>query len=687
MGIRGMRLRSLSAAVGATVVASGLVAGGAAAAPPDDYDQEAVKAFDAASSVRHIRHLAVDIGPRLNGTPQERDAAKYLAGVLQSYGFETRLQSWGPVSTKNVAQVTAPSAELPGGPNWQMSASANARFTGDERVQGEVVYAGAGQSAQSFPADTAGKIVLLDHSSNAATRAAAVVNAVVRGAIAVILASRATNAGPPSGNNMALATPQPDIPVIGGGTAHGDWIRGLLAQGPLTLEIATNSYVTPMGTNVIATRHAVNDTDGDSAPIVMVGAHIDSVLGAPGAHDDASGNGVSLEFARVVSRLPLDKEVRIGGFGGEESGLLGARAYVATLTPEERARFVGEWQMDMVGTPHEPARLWALTPNGMSNFVVQSAYDAAGRIGFDGLHNCRLGQSDHQAFFDAGIPSSLFIWLDYRPPPVCGPTGGTYVTEPQYHRLTDTMDNISQERLQTTLNVVGGAAFHHALNQVTISARDGAAAPLPAARVTANCGDGWRSFGQTGADGTLKAAFPHATCDFRVAHGASTLMANDVEISGDRSLPFALTSATGDVGGTVPPTLALSLGPAASLGAFTPGVARDYTTSLTANVTSTAGEAQLSVQDPIANATGKLVNGAFALAEPLQARATNASNPSAAFAPLRGDGSPLALLRYAGPVSNDAVTVGLKQSIGASEPLRTGRYAKTLTFTLSTTSP
>ena len=33
------------------------------------------------------------------------------------------------------------------------------------------------------------------------------------------------------------------------------------------------------------------------------------------------------------------------------------------------------------------------------------------------------------------------------------------------------------------------------------------------------------------------------------------------------------------------------------------------------------------------------------------------------------------------------MTVAFKQSVGASEPLRTGAYAKTLTFTLSTTNP
>ena len=48
---------------------------------------------------------------------------------------------------------------------------------------------------------------------------------------------------------------------------------------------------------------------------------------------------------------------------------------------------------------------------------------------------------------------------------------------------------------------------------------------------------------------------------------------------------------------------------------------------------------------------------------------------------------PLNLLSYPGPISNDAVSLGFKQSIGSSDALRTGTYSKTLTFTLSTTQP
>ena len=84
--------------------------------------------------------------------------------------------------------------------------------------------------------------------------------------------------------------------------------------------------------------------------------------------------------------------------------------------------------------------------------------------------------------------------------------------------------------------------------------------------------------------------------------------------------------------------------------------------------------------DPSANAPGRLVNGTFALAEPLQAKA-NAGALAAV------SGTPLTLLTYTGPVSNDAVAIDFEQSIGANEPLRTGTYSKTLTYTLSTTTP
>ena len=142
----------------------------------------------------------------------------------------------------------------------------------------------------------------------------------------------------------------------------------------------------------------------------------------------------------------------------------------------------------------------------------------------------------------------------------------------------------------------------------------------------------------------------------------------------------------GSVGGEVPGTLQLTVpSSAASFGTFVPGLARDYNVSMAASVTHTAGDAALSVVDASTAAPGHLVNGAFSLPQPLQIRASTVANPSPAFAPLAG--SPLTLASWTGPASSAPVTLGFRQSIGASDPLRTGTYSKSLTFTLSTTSP
>jgi hypothetical protein len=148
------------------------------------------------------------------------------------------------------------------------------------------------------------------------------------------------------------------------------------------------------------------------------------------------------------------------------------------------------------------------------------------------------------------------------------------------------------------------------------------------------------------------------------------------------------TFAQGTVGGSVPATLALSLGSPAAFAAFTPGMDRSYDATSVATVISSAGDAALSVSDPSANATGRLVNGAFSLLEPLQARATSAAGLGGSLMPLSTTaGSPLTLLTYAAPASNDAVTVAFHQHVGSTQALRTGAYSKTLTFTLSTTTP
>ena len=124
--------------------------------------------------------------------------------------------------------------------------------------------------------------------------------------------------------------------------------------------------------------------------------------------------------------------------------------------------------------------------------------------------------------------------------------------------------------------------------------------------------------------------------------------------------PYMSTRAA--AGPARPATLSLTLGTPASFGAFTPALAKTYTASTTANVISTAGDATLTSSDP-----GHLMNGTFALPQPLQVSFSKSA--------------------WTGPTSNESVTIDFEQDIAATDPLRTGSYLKTLTFTLSTTNP
>jgi hypothetical protein len=189
---------------------------------------------------------------------------------------------------------------------------------------------------------------------------------------------------------------------------------------------------------------------------------------------------------------------------------------------------------------------------------------------------------------------------------------------------------------------------------------------------------------------------------YKVSVGMPQVPVLDVKLSADGKYLFAATfgrsiwklnlstDATdgGGVGtgGSVPATLGLTLGTPGAFGAFQPGVDKDYAATTTANVVSTAGDATLSVADPSTTAPGHLVNGSFSLPSAVQAKATSpAGTGSTAFAGVGA--TPLTLLTYSGPISNDPVAIAFNQHIGQTDALRTGSYSKTLTFTLSTTTP
>ena len=421
-------------------------------------DRKVAGKVSAERALKHLKVLSDEIGPRIGGTRSERTAANYIARQLEKLGYDVELQPF-TVADKFTGQLSSPT-KLPRDICWQVGASAHAAL--DTTVTGDVIDVGAGADVD-YPADAAGKIVLIDYV--AGRREQHVATAIAHGAAAVIFlpADREEPRRAPTFNPTlpgSAANPVA-IPVLGVAQVQKHRLRALLAAGRFTLTVSTEAHRNLTSYNVIAElpkkgkgKGKKGDKPADQSPVVMVTAHYDTVIGAQGANDDGSGTVLCLELARVLRDVPTDATFRFALWGSEEQGLIGSRYYVRNLPQEERDRIVAVYQNDMVATSWDPAtRYWVLSFDGAANAATDGVTEAARRLGYEPRISpvTQRGSSDHQSFQEVGIASANFSWRGEESPAIL---------EPPYHTPEDTIaKNISLERLQVSLEMIGCAAY------------------------------------------------------------------------------------------------------------------------------------------------------------------------------------------------------------------------------------
>ncbi len=199
-----------------------------------------------------------------------------------------------------------------------------------------------------------------------------------------------------------------------------EFIRDELAA--LGLDVGFHDYGT--GANVVAELPSTPP----GAPVIVMGAHYDSVPSAPGAADDATGVALVLTAARFLSEQDTRHHTLVFAlFDQEEIGLVGSEAYAAKLAADAidvQAVHIYDmisWDSDEDGA----VELWSPAPE------LQSLYeDVAEDAGIPvRVHTFRF--SDHASFIDEGFAavgvSEEFVSDDYTP---------------HYHQPTDTYDKI-----------------------------------------------------------------------------------------------------------------------------------------------------------------------------------------------------------------------------------------------------
>jgi Zn-dependent M28 family amino/carboxypeptidase len=154
---------------------------------------------------------------------------------------------------------------------------------------------------------------------------------------------------------------------------------------------------------LITGRNVVAHLEGVTKPSVLLGAHYDSVVGSPGANDNASGTAVVLEIARHLSATPLARQVWFVAFDGEEDGLHGSRAFVKAAQPQFLSGLKAMLNFDMVGVNDQ------LRVGGASSLT---ALAKAADLEISTFQTD--SGSDHAPFAAAGVPI-LFFYRGQEP--------------------------------------------------------------------------------------------------------------------------------------------------------------------------------------------------------------------------------------------------------------------------------
>ena len=426
------------------------------------------EAFENSKVMEDAFYLTDVYGPRLTNTPEYTAAAEWVSKRLVGYGLSNvALEKWGPYGrgwsySKYSAHMIEPRyAPLTGFPlAWSKGT--------DGPVAGEAIFAPIRTEADlvTWKGKLKGKIVLIDAARELAPQmtamgkrysdaelaaeslapdpspsAAASLNPMAPAAGAqsraelekfrskvrqflleeqalVVLQIGRGDGGTVFGQNSGTREMKDAVglPAAALAAEHYNRIVRLLDHKiPVKLEfdIKTSLYEDSLDSlNIVGEIPGGKKKD----EVVMIGAHFDSWQGGTGATDNAAGSAVAIEVMRILKSLnvKMDRTVRIGLWSGEESGLLGSKAYVKKhfgdpedmkLLPEH-AKLDAYYNLDN-GTGK--IRGIYLQGNDMVRPIFESWFVPFKDLGAGTVTIRNTGSTDHVSFSAVGLPGFNFM--------------------------------------------------------------------------------------------------------------------------------------------------------------------------------------------------------------------------------------------------------------------------------------
>ena len=388
-----------------------------------------------------LRVLSEEIGPRIPGSEACARAERYVADRMRAAGM----------SNVHLEEVQLPDRWEPGDLWLELLVPEEHRLN-----PLQLMWSGAAESSvvtlrrvsldTPLDASAAGQLLVAERgpqTGNLAIRLQVINSFLQRARTAGVRGIVFLSKGkyPPSLSVSAADPARPaalfPIPVLMLGGADSETVERLLGKGAVRARFMAQPRLRGPG----VAHNVVGEVPGRvPGEVVILGAHLDSVAGSPGAFDDGAGVVTTLEVARLVRASgPTRRTLRVVAFTGEELGLVGSRAYV----DQHRDELGGVTAMVQIDGVTQVWTDWMVFGREDVKAGLQKALSPLGTTGgtprLAPLGPLFLTFSDHGPFALEGIPTTFAVKRDE----VLGP-------EPKIHTPEDTFDGISSALLASS---------------------------------------------------------------------------------------------------------------------------------------------------------------------------------------------------------------------------------------------
>jgi aminopeptidase YwaD len=383
--------------------------------------------------------LAGDIGERLAGTDQERQAAEYVAETFRQSGAQVSVEEF-PMCAR-VVESERLEIEIAG--RWESVPSSlfsNTPGTDGQAVEGPLAFFEApAESSRTDLSHLEGKAVV-HLGCHIESREAYRRLVEARPAFILMVDIRYPGTVPlADGMFPTYTTDVGAVPVVN--VAYMDAWRWKV-EGASAARLTVEGGMRESRSQSVIAEFPGEDAGGE---ILFLGGHHDTQADSPGADDNATGVIGVLECARVLAQGPRKRTIRLISFGCEEQLSVGSAAYVRTHREElaQRGRFI--FNLDSYGSPLGWNELVCNAPDALVE-QIRACFEPRG-IYFRFVEEVHP-YADHFPFVAGGIPGVTLLRSN------C--TAGRFF----HHRPDDDLERVSIPIVADLLDGVAAFTSH-----------------------------------------------------------------------------------------------------------------------------------------------------------------------------------------------------------------------------------